>query len=423
MQEPYRVEDRSNHLLNNGPNFAEWASGLNRVLCIAFNSELLVNNNPLLLENQSPQENRAILHFINAAIPPKFALCIGIIPACTSSKDFFCAIKARCCPGNCFQKLKVVHNLLGVSIENGAGHPQSNTMLILTLHRAFAMFKKLGFDADELEGLLAQAVCHAPPNVSQVALYQLVTAAILAKGDKKPLSMFIGQVIMNADPNQCPSPFIYCMSEPLAPVIHPPRPCSPFFSKQAMCTVPLNISLTNSGGHAFTADVKDTDTGVSIHLSGSHHFATTVRDIPPFHIFFADSNLSVTISQTTMLKLLVKNGFVIIRDVPFSQKISGTILSVGCLCRVGIVPLFNGLSLSLLVSTTFVNYCWWMDVVRGKETSWSAAASSSPCLLETNPISLPNYVLLSPCNGTNAWAMHAINLLSPSLSSMCQILI
>ncbi|MBW0539838.1 hypothetical protein O181_079553 [Austropuccinia psidii MF-1] len=68
------------------------------------------------------------------------------------------------------------------------------------------------------------------------------------------------------------------------------------------------------------------DTGASIHLSGSHHFATTMQDIPPFRIFFSDSNSSVTISQTTTLKLLVKNGFVIIRDVPFSQKISGMIL-------------------------------------------------------------------------------------------------
>ncbi|MBW0475826.1 hypothetical protein O181_015541 [Austropuccinia psidii MF-1] len=36
-----------------------------------------------------------------------------------------------------------------------------------------------------------------------------------------------------------------------------------------------------------------------------------------------------------------------------------------------------------------------MDVVRRKETSWSAAAPSSPCLLEMNPISLPTSVSLS----------------------------
>ncbi|MBW0475827.1 hypothetical protein O181_015542 [Austropuccinia psidii MF-1] len=73
MQEPYRVEDQSNYLLSNGSNFAEWVSGLNRVLGITLYSEVLVDNNLLLLESRSPQENRAISHFINAAIPPNFA--------------------------------------------------------------------------------------------------------------------------------------------------------------------------------------------------------------------------------------------------------------------------------------------------------------------------------------------------------------
>ncbi|MBW0539837.1 hypothetical protein O181_079552 [Austropuccinia psidii MF-1] len=231
MQEPYRAADQSNHLLNDGSNFAEWVAGLNRVLCITFNSKLLVDDNPSLLENCSPQENRAILHLIDATIPSDFALCIGVILACTSSKDFFDAIKARCCPGNCFQKLKVVRGLLGVLIQNGAGHPQSNTTIILTLRRAFAMFKKLGVDADELEGLLAQAACHAPPNVGQAAFNQLDTAAILAKGYKKPLLTFVGQVIMNTNSSQCPSPFVYHVSDPLAPAIQLPCPRAPFFSK------------------------------------------------------------------------------------------------------------------------------------------------------------------------------------------------
>ncbi|MBW0519509.1 hypothetical protein O181_059224 [Austropuccinia psidii MF-1] len=217
MQEPYRAADQSNHLLNDGLNLAEWVAGLNRVLCSVFNSELLVDDNPLLLENRSPQENRAILHFIDTTIPPEFTLCIGVIPARTSSKIFFDAIKARCCPGNRFQKLKVVRNLLGVSIENGAGQPQSKTTIILTLRRDFAMFKKLGVKTNELEGLLAQAACHAPPNVGQVAFDQLVTAAILAKGNEKPSLTFVGQVIMNADSGQRPLPFVYRISDPLTP--------------------------------------------------------------------------------------------------------------------------------------------------------------------------------------------------------------
>ncbi|MBW0528880.1 hypothetical protein O181_068595 [Austropuccinia psidii MF-1] len=138
-----------------------------------------------------------------------------------------------------------------------------------------------------------------------------------------------------------------------------------------------------------------------------------IQDIPPFRIFFADSNSSMTISQMTTLKILVNNSFVVICDIPFSKKILGTILSVGRLCRAGVIPLFNGLSLSLLVSnvlvtTTFVNDCWWMDVVHGEETNRPVAASSSPCLLEMNLISFLTSVSLSlqgwhnclghPCN-------------------------
>ncbi|MBW0581670.1 hypothetical protein O181_121385 [Austropuccinia psidii MF-1] len=247
--------DQSNHLLNNGSNFVEWVAGLNRVLCIAFNSELLVNDNPSLLENRSPQENRAILHFIDATILPDFALCIWVIPARTSSKDFFDTIKARCFPGNRFQKLKVVRDLLSVLIENGAGHPQSNTTIIVTLCRVFAMFKKLGVDANELEGLLAQAACHAPPKVGQAAFDQLVTVAILAKGDEKPSSTFLGQVIMNADSSQCPSPFVYRVSDPLAPAIQLPRPCSPLFSKpfyqQSNVRCPPEHLVDRFGGSCF----------------------------------------------------------------------------------------------------------------------------------------------------------------------------
>ncbi|MBW0499426.1 hypothetical protein O181_039141 [Austropuccinia psidii MF-1] len=436
MQEPYRAADHSNHLLNDGLNFAEWVAGLNRVLCIVFDSELLVDDAPSLLENRSPQENRAISHFIDATILPNFALCIGVILARTSSKDFFDAIKARCCPGNRFQKLKVGRDMLGMLIENGAGQPQSNTTIILKLFRAFAMFKKLGVDANKLEGLLAQAVCHAPPNVSQVTFDQLVTAAILAKGDEKPSSTFVGQVIMNAlqrnmDSGQRPSPFVYRVSDPLVPTMQTPRPCSPFFSKPAnqLSDVrrPTEHLVDRFGGLFFhcgrtghwradcpatkgfanpnhrppspgpsrpirqgtpeqrsqvqptshyqrervsqvkfvkrdAADRVLIDTSASIHLSGSHHFATTVRDIPPFRIFFADSNSSVTISQTMTLKIPVRSSFVIICDVPFSQKILGTILSVGRLCKAGVMPFFNGISLSLLVSkvlvtTTFANDC------------------------------------------------------------------
>ncbi|MBW0462912.1 hypothetical protein O181_002627 [Austropuccinia psidii MF-1] len=130
------------------------------------------------------------------------------------------------------------------------------------------------------------------------------------------------------------------------------------------------------------------DTGASIHLSGLLRFATTLQDIPPF-VFFANSNSSVIISQTTTLKIPVKRGYVIICNVAFLTK------SLGQLFRASMVPFFNDMFLSLLVSTTFVNDCWWMYVVTGGETKVSVAVPSPRLFLEMNLISFPNSTTMS----------------------------
>ncbi|MBW0520872.1 hypothetical protein O181_060587 [Austropuccinia psidii MF-1] len=128
------------------------------------------------------------------------------------AKEFFDAIKARCCPGSRFQKLQVVKDLLDLLIENDTGQHKPNSTVILSLRKTFVIFKKLGINGDKLEGLLAQAACHPPASLDWVAFDQLVTSAKLAKGDKKPWSMFIGQVILNAStPGPSPPPlFAIC---------------------------------------------------------------------------------------------------------------------------------------------------------------------------------------------------------------------
>ncbi|MBW0486830.1 hypothetical protein O181_026545 [Austropuccinia psidii MF-1] len=472
MQEPYRAADRTNHLQQDGSNFAEWVAGLNRVLSVAFNSEHSVDDLPSLLDNRSPQENRAISHFIDATLPPDFALCIGVVPARATAKEFFNAIKTRCCPGNRFQKLQVVKDLLNLLIENDTGQHKPNSTIILSLRKTFAIFKKLGVDGDELEGLLAQAACHPPASLDRVAFDQLVTSSILAKGDEKPSSTFVGQVILNAsqrDDKQHTSPFVYRVADPPERQTLSPRPCSPYVAKPFGSTSevrrPPDHLVDRFGGSCFhcgrtghwRADCPVTkgfanpnprppspgpfrsprlatpdrrsqhlsgppyqqervlqvkfvehdavdrvlvDTGASIHLSGSARSATNLKDVPPFRIFFADSNSSITISKTATLNIPVRRGFMIVQDVPFSSRISGTILSVGRLCRAGVVPFFDALSLSLLVcnvlvTTTFLNDCWWINVVTGEETIESAAETSSPRFFEMNPISLPKSTTLS----------------------------
>ncbi|MBW0527807.1 hypothetical protein O181_067522 [Austropuccinia psidii MF-1] len=127
-----------------------------------------------------------------------------------------------------------------------------------------------------------------------------------------------------------------------------------------------------------------------------------MRSVSPFCIFFADSNSSVLISQTTTLKLPVNGVLVLVHNVAFSDKILGTILSVGHLCTAGVVPIFDNLKLSLfvsgfLVTTTFNNNCWWLDVLAEERTKRSVAASPSCVLpkIEMHPISKPTSTSLS----------------------------
>ncbi|MBW0482470.1 hypothetical protein O181_022185 [Austropuccinia psidii MF-1] len=402
-----------------GSNFAKWVAVLNRVLCVAFNSELSVNDLPLLLENRSSQENIVISHFINATLPPDFSLCIGIIPSRGTEKEFFDAIKARCCQGNCFQKLQVVRDLLNFLVENGASQNKPNTTIILALCKIFAIFKKLGVDAEKLKDLLAQATCHAPASLDWVAFDQLVMSAILAKGEDKPLSTFVGQVILNKlqRENKNPQhalPFVYCISEPQECPAPSPRPRSPYFARPIALASnvqhPPEHLVDKFGGSCFhcghtghwQADCPHTK-GVAnpnprLALPGPSQ-ALQIASCSLFPARNINGNMccslnsSITISQTTTLKIPVKHGFMIVQDVPFSAKILGTILSVGRLCRAGVIPFFNALLLLLLfcnvlVTTTFLNDCWWIDVVSGEETS-------SPHMFEMNPVSLPQMTNLS----------------------------
>ncbi|MBW0518749.1 hypothetical protein O181_058464 [Austropuccinia psidii MF-1] len=309
--------------------------------------------------------------------------------------------------------------------------PKPNNTIVLTLQRSFALFKKLGTKAKEIEGLLAQAAFHPPPTLDQATFDQLITVAILSKGEEKPSLTFVGQVILNASQTRLEaarltSHFVYRMSDPPESASVYPWPKSPYHGKQC---APRPPSLATFGStRPITPDLRPSqastthyhrervsqvqfveqnaenkvliDTGASIHLSGSTPFATVLQDIPPFRILFAEANSSITISLMTTLKIPIQGGHIIICNVLFSKKILGTILSIGRLCRAGVMPLLSELKLSLLVNhfvvaTTFLNDCWWLDIVQKKGTNVSAAVTPSSCLIEMNPISTSSSKSLS----------------------------
>ncbi|MBW0549177.1 hypothetical protein O181_088892 [Austropuccinia psidii MF-1] len=286
MQEPYHVANCSGPLQSNDGSFTEWVTCLNRVPCVAFNLEMSVDASPSLLNNCLPQENHAISHFIGASIPHYFALCIGIVPSSMTARDFFKAIKSRCCPGSHFQKMKVVQDLLEMLVENSSGNPKSNTSIVLSLQCTFAMFKKLNIEANKLQGLLAQVSCHAPQTLTQEAFDQLITAAMLWKGDKNPFLTFVGQVIINAsqrqdDQAQMPSTFVYQVSElpDLTPyMLHNPRP-----SLCRVMSVDRQITLSKKlAPHASIVDVPAIGR-LTAHIHGAWQIQTQVLHCqPPF---------------------------------------------------------------------------------------------------------------------------------------------
>ncbi|MBW0481716.1 hypothetical protein O181_021431 [Austropuccinia psidii MF-1] len=347
MQEPYRADNRFAALKSDGSEFVEWLTCLNRVLCVAFKSEMSINNSPSALNDSLPEENRAICHFINASIPHKFSLCIGINPSQTTARAFFDAIKTHCCPGNCFEKLCV----------------------------------KLGVEANELKGLLAQAACHPPATPDQTAFNQLVTAAILAKGDDKPTSTFVGQKVPWQQAANIRRPPEHLVDRPRTPQERPPSALGSHYQRERVSQVQFVEH------HA--VDKFLIDRSASIHLSGSPKLATNLHHIHPFCIFFDDSNSSITITQMATLRIPFKGG-----NFAYSDRVLGTILSMGRLCRAGVFPFFSGLLLSLLVcnhlvTTTLHNHCWWMDTLAGGGTTRLAAETPSPRLFEMNPLSLP----------------------------------
>ncbi|MBW0480772.1 hypothetical protein O181_020487 [Austropuccinia psidii MF-1] len=258
------------------------------------------------------------------------------------------------------------------------------------------MFKKLVIKADELEGLLAQAACHAP-----ATLNQLVTTAILAKGEEKPNSTFVGQVILNAstkaDENACQlSFFVYHMADPPTTPIHSHWDHHTLGVSHPISDNPPNILSTNLGPPAST--VVDPGIGERTAQTPIHARVSQVqfmeRHAADKVLIDSDSNSSITITQMATLRIPVKGGLVVIGNVAFSNKVLGTIFSVGILCRAGVFPFFSGLMLSLvvrdhLVTTTFHNNCWWMNVTVGEETNESAAETSSLPLIAMNPLSFP----------------------------------
>ncbi|MBW0536547.1 hypothetical protein O181_076262, partial [Austropuccinia psidii MF-1] len=107
------------------------------------------------------------------------------------------------------------------------------------------------------------------------------------------------------------------------------------------------------------------DSGASTHLTGAAKLVTAWMNVPPFNIMLAYSKTTITIRQIVNRKIPIPGGWLNISDVPFSNEVSGTVLSLGLLVRTGVLPVFKGVSLFLYlrdvtIPTLFDNNVWWV---------------------------------------------------------------
>ncbi|MBW0552069.1 hypothetical protein O181_091784 [Austropuccinia psidii MF-1] len=199
--------------------------------------------------------------------------------------------------------------------------------------------------------------------------------------------------VVNPNPRS-PLPTPFCPLRPVTPDQRPQQGLGAHYQQE-------RVSQVQFVKHNASEKVL-IDTGASIHLSGAMHFAMRICSISSFRIFFTKSNSSIVILQMTTLKLPINNGFIYIHNMAYSNKVLGTILSVGFLCTAGVVPVFDDLALLLfvsspLVTTTLKNNCWWLDVLPEEGTKGSEAVTPSCDLFrfEMNPISQPTSTSLS----------------------------
>ncbi|MBW0554243.1 hypothetical protein O181_093958, partial [Austropuccinia psidii MF-1] len=322
--------------------------------------------------------------------------------------------------------------MLNMLVKNGSGAPRPSNMLVLSLRRTFAMFKKLGIEADELEGLLAQSLCHAPATLDQTAFNQLVTAAILSKGNEKPNSTFVRQVILNAsakadDHTRQLSPFVYRVADPPTMPTHTRRPPSPGpplpWCQASDLRQPPNHLIDKFRAACFHCGRPghwraDCPTTKGFSNPGRKHrksvhlwpraLNTSVKGYP------RSNSLSITPWIKFLLTAVRPYTCLGLRNLQatyasFMPAVSfsriRTHLSLSPRWRAlksgaGVFPLFSGMVLSLvvrdhLVTTTFHNDCWWMNITAGEETNELAAETSSPPLIAMNPISFPATLKLS----------------------------
>ncbi|MBW0474765.1 hypothetical protein O181_014480 [Austropuccinia psidii MF-1] len=136
---------------------------------------------------------------------------------------------------------------------------------------------------------------------------------------------------------------------PKTPYFCPPTPLALRTSRNVRARVSKVSFIKENSSEKVLAD-----SCVSTHLTGATKFVTAWMDVVLPKIILADSKTTITVCQTMNLKIPVPGGWLNISDVPFSNEVSGTVLSLSQLVQTGILPVFKGVSLFLYLGDVIV---------------------------------------------------------------------
>ncbi|MBW0505177.1 hypothetical protein O181_044892 [Austropuccinia psidii MF-1] len=314
-----------------------------------------------LLASLGSRDLCPVVHFINATLPKDLAMTLGIPSSPPNPLSLFHAIQAFFLPA--LEENKPIQDQ------------------ITNWQKLFSLKCRLNIQDNKLEGLFLQLTCSEPSSLNAAAFDQLVSSTIIASSNTSPSEAFVAQ---SANPVQkfpssssggevhCPpyhlldrfsAQCFYCGEQkpPKTPEFHPPTPLASKTSRIIGGRVSQVSFLKDSSPGDVLAN-----SGVSTHLTGALEFVTAIQPISPFNIFLADYKTMIEISQIKNLKIPITNGWLAISNVPFLDKISGTVLSLGQLVRAGVLPVFEGFSLFLYlrdvsIPTVFNNNVWWIQ--------------------------------------------------------------
>ncbi|MBW0486949.1 hypothetical protein O181_026664 [Austropuccinia psidii MF-1] len=382
-------------LKHDGSNYADWLNEINDILSFVFDNNSKVEDSNSLLSILSNRDLRPVFHFLNATLPKDFVMTLGLTSSPPSPLALFHAIQARFSPASALDENSLISDhitswckifslkkrlniqddqLEGLFLQLTCSPPDS--LNAASFDQLVSSTIIASSDPAPSAAFVAQVIINSAvkierggwytsPIINRFSEVQQTPPATSLSSSSFPVSETCRppENLLDKFGAQCfycgevghwraDFPRRHCSSSgsrpitpqgfrPKTPDYCPPTPSVLRTSRNAGARVSQVSFIRENSSEKVLAD-----SGASTHLTGATKFVTDWMDVSLFKIMLADSKTTITISQIVNLKIPIPGGWLNISDVPFSNEISGTVLFLGQLVRMGVLPVFEGVSLS-----------------------------------------------------------------------------